>query len=275
GRTGTRPRGPPVSPTQTRGPGPRTRVLPAVPRLQARAREERRAARVRRLRRWGGAVAAVLGALGLGWLLLASALFDVDRVKVVGASGAAADQVVRTADVTPGAALITVDLDAARERVTALPAVASARVSRSWPGSVVITVTPRVPVALTTEPDGSRGLVAGDGILVSRLPAGTVPPPGLPSLVVPPGDPLVGAATVRAALAALAELPPALRSATTQVTGASPDSVVFTIGGRQVVWGPPGDAAVKGAAVVALLARPGGQIDVTTPQVAVVQDAPQ
>jgi cell division protein FtsQ len=262
-----------VSTTQTPRPTTRPRVLPAVPRLEARARAERRFARLRRLRGVGVAVAAILLLLGMAWLVLASPLFDVDRIKVVGADGSAADQVVQSAAIRRGVALATVDLGGARERVAALPAVASVRVTRSWPGSVVITVTPRVPMVAVNQADGTVGLMAADGIVVSSVAAGASVPAGLPALSVPAPGPTATDPTTRAALRAFDELPPNLRSVTTVITGVSPESVVFAMGGRNVIWGPPGDAAIKGAAVTALLAKPGGQIDVTSPQVAVVQGA--
>ena len=81
-----------------------------------------------------------------------------------------------------------------------------------------------------------------------------------------------------AALAALQvarELPATLRSQVQALQAASPSSVVLLLaGGRQVVWGPPGDAAAKAAAVEALLKLPGRVVDVSAPGVAVRRNSP-
>ena len=74
----------------------------------------------------------------------------------------------------PGTPLARVDTDAVAARVGALPPVASVEVSRSWPGTLVIDVTERSPVAAVATPTGFVLLDAAGVVVPDRrgAPAG-------------------------------------------------------------------------------------------------------
>jgi cell division protein FtsQ len=69
-----------------------------------------------------------------------------------------------------------------------------------------------------------------------------------------------------------AALPEPLRAQVTTVQAPSPQAVVLLLAdGRSVVWGGPSGSATKGAAVLALLSRPGTVFDVSGEGVVVVR----
>ncbi|UDY35979.1 cell division protein FtsQ/DivIB [Dermatobacter hominis] len=127
----------------------------------ARRREDVQAA-ARRRRRIVAAVVAALVALSAAAVgVLRSPLLDVDRVSVAGSTSVDADAVRRASGIDRGDALVDVDLGAARRAVMALPGVASARVARDWPGTVRISVTDEVALAVLVVDD--RRTVIGRG----------------------------------------------------------------------------------------------------------------
>jgi cell division protein FtsQ len=155
------------------------------PRIRARRIEVRRARGRRRLRRLvvaAGAAAAVLTAFAA----TRTPLFDVDRVAVVGAVRTASADVIAAAAVPDGQALLDVDLAAIERRVDDLPWVAAAEASRHWPGTVVVSVAERQPVAVAPTEAGEWAVLAGDGRLMEVV---AEPPTGLiPIADIPPID---------------------------------------------------------------------------------------
>ncbi|MGZ8762180.1 MAG: cell division protein FtsQ/DivIB, partial [Acidimicrobiia bacterium] len=97
-------------------------------------------------------VLAFLGLLGAVWLALESPALDVDHVEVTGTRGVSVIEVAAAAEIFRGDALMFVDTEAARGRVEALPRIASAKVTRSFPGTVHVEVTEREPVAWVSLP---------------------------------------------------------------------------------------------------------------------------
>ncbi len=236
----------------------------------------------RRRRRIAGAVAAAAVVALAWWALWASPLLAVRDVRVDGASTLTAEQVRTAAGVAEGTPLLRVDVSAAEGRVARLPQVASVQVARGWPGSVVVTVVERRPVAVV-EDAGTRSLVDASGVLFDTLTGEA--PDGVVPLDVPtpgPGDP-----AMRAALDALVALPADVRA---QVAGAEADSgedVTLTLrDGTVVVWGGPDPgsdggpdgADTRAAALVALLEQidagalePAATIDVSAPDAVVLR----
>lgn len=238
------------------------KVISAGARLAAKARADRSARRRRHGRRSALTLTGLLGLGVVAWVLLSSSLLAVRTVVVTGASGLTAVDVRLAAEVERGVPLARVDAAAVVHRVGALPAVASVRVIRDWPSTLVVQVHERVPVVgMVTE----QGVVLVDagGVpfgSVATLPAGLV---RLQVFTEGPTDP-----TTRAALAVLAELPPRMRARVGILRAASPSSVTLVLrDGRQVLWGGPGQPAQKSAAAEALLAMPGTFFDVSRPGV--------
>jgi cell division protein FtsQ len=237
-------------------------VLPAGPRLEERARAERRARRRVLLRRGGWVLAGVVPFVLVAWVLLGSSWLVVDKVVVTGEARVTADQVLAAAQVRLGTPLARVDTGAVAARVRALGPVASVRVSRSWPGTLRVTVVEREPVVAV-----GRGrtwtLYDGTGTQLGTV---TGVPTGLARLEVArpgPDDP-----ATRAALAVLQGLPQALRSQVAVVRAPSPEQVGLVLRDRRtVVWGNTSDARAKATALVALLRLPGHVYDVSSPTV--------
>ena len=245
------------------------RVLPAEPRLAERARAKRSTRRRWILRRFAEALVVLMPLAALAWVLLVSTWVTVDRVEVVGTSRLTAEEVAAVAGVPPGTPLARVDLDRVEAAVSRLPAVADVQAHRSWPGTLRLNVTERSPVAGVASAGGFT-LVDREGVPFASAPALPDGALRLEVAQVGPQDP----ATL-AALQVSRELPAALRSQVQAVRAASPSSVVLLLAGdRQVVWGPPGDAASKAAAVEALLKLPGRVVDVSAPGVAVRRNTP-
>lgn len=250
--------------TPTRRPAARTAP---VADLSERAQAARVARRRHRLRNTGRIVLAAVPVAGLAWVLLASSWLAVDRIEVVGEARVTAAQVEQAAAVANGTPLATVDTDAVQARLSRLPAIASTRVTRSWPGTLRVALTERVPAAgiVTT---GEVRLVDAAGVVFATeraLPTGVV------RLQVSSPGPR-DAATL-ASLQVLRDLPSVLRDRIRIVRAATPTQVVLlTADGKQVVWGSPGTLAEtfdKAAAAVALLRLPGSVVDVSAPGLAV------
>ena len=65
-----------------------------------------------------------------------------------------ADQVIAAAAVPLGTPLARQDVDSHRRRATTLPAVQAASVTRTWPGTMMVTVTERRPLFAVRQPGG-------------------------------------------------------------------------------------------------------------------------
>jgi cell division protein FtsQ len=209
-------------------------------------------------------LALALLALGaLVWLVGFTSVLGVRTVEVTGASIAGTEQVRAVAAVVDGTPLARVDTDAVAERVRSLPSVASVDVGRSWPSTLTIAVTERVPVAV---------VAAGDAFLVVDA-AGVVfhqvaqrPAEVVELMVASPGpdDP-----ATRAALRVLAALTPELRAQTVSVVAESPNGIHLQLsGGRQVVWGADDQNEQKALVATSLLTVDAKIIDVSAPDVA-------
>lgn len=255
----------PIRPTEPVGPRPqRSRPSPAVRAPLPSTGTYRRRRVVAAL----VVVGILVGILFGGRALLYSGLADVQDVQITGLSTIKVADVQRAAAVTTGGPLADVDTAAIAARVAALPAVATASVGRSWPHTVTVAVTERVPVATVTTPKGVALVDSGGAVY-----PGT-PPPGLPRLnfgAVGPDDP-----ATRAAVAALGGLPDAVRrqvqTVDVVVTAGAPGQVTFGLTDkRQILWGAPERSADKAAVIVPLLTQPGHVFDVTSPDLPTIR----
>jgi cell division protein FtsQ len=210
--------------------------------------------------------AAVLVAMVGGAVYVAgfTGVLGVRHVTVTGTRTLSAEQVRSAAAVPDGAPLVRVDTAGVTARVKAIPGVERVAVSRSWPGTIRITVTERHGVALVDR-DGALWLVDPDGVVFQRLSSH----PRLPILKL---DVRPGSDTATAALAAVTALPPALLAQVGEVTAPTPEQVTLVLTGRRtVLWGGAEDPAAKAAVLAALLRRPGTHYDVSTPSVVTVR----
>lgn len=243
------------------------------PRLRARRIEVKRQSGRRRLR-WvvvvGVLLAVVLGAAGA----LVSPALDVDRVQVDGVYRTSPEQVREAAGIDVGAPLASVDEAGAAAGVAALPWVADADVRRRWPGTVVVEVRERVPVAVVATASGGTAVVDGAGWVV-EVRGEASEPTGLLSLegVVAPEE--VGrrlGTEADAVLAAAAAVPEGLADRVEQlrVGDGGPEAV---LAGGAVARLPQGDALDEGYVALASVLAAADPACVATVDVR-VPDAP-
>ena len=238
--------------------GARQRVsdLPArlyAARLQARARWRRLAVTL--------TVACALVALLVYLLLWHTALIAVRGIRVVGAKSVSNSLILTTSQIRSGSSMAGLDTGAAAARIERIPQVASARVSKDWPGTVVVTVVERVAAALVPDAQGyevvdSGGVVFGqEAKAVSGLPVITVSAPAKADEVVP------------GALAALRALPAAVDRRIAAVTASDPYAITLRFtDGSTVNWGGGDDAVDKARDLEDLLRIAGGtHYDVSAP----------
>jgi cell division protein FtsQ len=233
-----------------------------------------RKSRIRRTRSrpdpWRAAFFAVLAlaiAGGAAWALLGSSLLVVRHEQVAGNKLVPAAAVIAAAGIRPGTPLASVNTAAAARRVEQIAQVLTARVTRSFPDTVVITIRERSP-ALAVQSGSGYALIDAAGVTV-RLSARK--PAGLPLLTPAPAQ-LRGDPAVRAAVFVLAHLPPGLRKLVKSVSAPGPAAVTLTLRtGVTVLWGNPDSAARKAAEVTVLLHTRARHIDVSDPVTAVTQ----
>lgn len=199
------------------------------------------------------------------WLLYFSSLLKVHHVGISGEQIVSATDIRKAADVSMNAPLIEADLGKIRARVEAIPAVATASVSRAWPQTVSITVTERVPVAVVSAGQGLQDIDA-TGVVFSTLSAR---PAGLPMITLAGSvdrSALLNAATVAASL------PSSILSQVTSITVRTMDDIRLDLsGGRWIQWGNSNDSATKAQVAVALLNQKASHIDVSVPTNPVTQ----
>ena len=207
-------------------------------------------------------VVVVLAAV-LTWVVAFSSLFGVRSVQVRGAHTLTNAQVEAAAHVRHGTALIRLDTAAVTRRVEALAGVATAQVSTSFPSTVVVTITERMPVGYLRS-DGRVLLVDRSGDAYRSV---STAPSTLPKLVVPTG---AAARSARAAVAQVgAALPVSLRPDVQSIDALDPSAITLVLTkGRIVQWGSASGNAAKGRILPVLLAhaKDDTQFDVVDPQ---------
>jgi len=213
-----------------------------------------------------GAMAAALVA-GVAWALLGSSFLVVRSVQTIGSALPRA-QILEAAGIRLGTPLIRVNTGAIASRVEQLTQVQAARVTRSWPSTIVIWTRQRTATFAVPERPGyllmdSYGVVLGRA---GRAPAGLVV---LQSPTVragqAPADPAVLAAGT-----VVRNLPPWLRRQVSAVrAGGKSDVILILRGGASVIWGAPRRTAAKAAEVAILLRTKARSYDVSDPRVAV------
>jgi cell division protein FtsQ len=195
---------------------PRSRM---DPRIRQRRIAVRRDEGRRRLKLVVAALALV-AAIAIGIGVTRSPLLDLDHIRVAGADNAALADLTRATGLHRGQAMVDLDEAGLARKAMALPWVRTAKVTRRWPDTVVVTITARVPVAAVPADGGGWALTDRTGRVMARA---LVPPPGVPTLA---GVPAAGAPGTNVAtgagpsLTVALALPPALRD---QVAAIAPD----------------------------------------------------
>ncbi|GIF68063.1 cell division protein FtsQ [Asanoa ishikariensis] len=228
-----------------------------------------RRARRRRLRAalpWAVGV-GFLSVLGLlAWVILGSSLLGVRTVAVDGTSLLGPDEVRAAAAVPAGAPLARLDLEAVAARVSTLPAVEKATVTRQWPDALTVVVVERTAEAVV--PQGRRFLVVDRfGVVFQDL---NRRPAHLPLVRI--ADPRGNVDGTRGAVGVIASLSQSLRRQLLEVGVAGPAQITLKLsGGRTVVWGDASRSTEKATVTAGLLQRDGKTFDVSDPGVVTIR----
>ncbi len=216
--------------------------------------------RLRSARPWLLTV-AVVGLVALaGWAVFFSSWLATEQVDVGGTEIVSSDEVRKVAAIDMGTPLVRVDLDAARDRIEELPAVDSATVHRSWPHTIEITVTERVPLA-TVPRHGEWFAMDDEGVLFRPTPMRDA---GLPIVALAPRADESARHEVASVVAAL---PDNLMAQTRRVRAQSMDSITLTLAdGRSVRWGSADESQRKVQVLAILLKQKASVYDVSVPE---------
>jgi cell division protein FtsQ len=209
------------------------------------------------------AICALLG--GIAWALLGSSFFVVRSVQVSVSGPVSRAKVLAAAGLRLGTPLIRVDTAAIERRIDRVTQVQSARVSRSWPDTVLISTVPRTPMFAVRAGHGydvmdSYGVVLGRD---SRRPAGLVllkPPPG-------PVKTLRGKPAVLTAGTVLRTLPGWLRHRVVGAKAVTAERVILLLRRHiTVVWGGANAGPAKAEELFVLLRTKATYYDVSDPR---------
>lgn len=209
--------------------------------------------------------AALIVLLGAGWLLLFSSVFAARQVVVTGTQSLTPAQVEAAAAVPMGRPLLRLDLQAIARQTSALPQLASAKVSRSWPHDIQVAVVERKPLLAVAQPEGYL-MVDKTGVAYesrSTVPSGVVNAAANPDNRALMTE--IGVAT--------SALPASLRTQVRGVSATTPDDITMTLdSGVFVMWGNAKDSALKAQLTAVLLKRhPRLSIDVSSPHTPAVR----
>ncbi|WP_067438382.1 cell division protein FtsQ/DivIB [Nocardioides jensenii] len=204
--------------------------------------------------------AALFVALVVGcWLVFFSSVLAVKGVDVEGTKLLTEQQVLVAADVPTGEPLARADMGEIRDRIEALPEVASADVSREWPDRILVRVTERVAVAVVERGGALRGIDAtGFGFRDYK-----VAPPRLPRLKV---DDDTGTEAVAEGAKVLASLPATIAGKVEYVELHTVDQISLKLrDGRTIEWGSAERSEDKSKVIALLLRQKADVYDVTVP----------
>lgn len=207
-----------------------------------------------------GSIAGVLALIAGGlWLIFGSPWLAATTVRVEGNTLVSSDEVVAAAAVPLGTALAGVDTAAIQGRVReSVPAIAQARVTRSWPSTVVIQVTEWTP-RIVLEVPGSWVWISGEG---RSFHTSNERPPGV---MIGRGN--LGDENVLTTLATVAQdLPPDVQAQADHIEASTVDSVTITLADkRRIVWGSAEDGVLKRDVLEPLLKVNAKVYDVSAP----------
>lgn len=235
----------------------------------SRARFARRATQVRRrpwlLAAWLAGVLALLA--GGVWLVEFSPVLAARSVRVEGVPTGVVNDITRRAAVAMGQPLARVDTAAIARRVIASATLAEVNVSRSWPNTIVISASPRVPVLAVKNPQGQVQVVDSEGIAYATV---SVPPKGVPLINTVEHPP--SRDSMRAGIAVLQALSSSQRVRVSNVTVSGANLVTLKLRAVTVVWGGASEPELKVKVMTALLRQKGVHtIDVSAPRTPVTR----
>jgi cell division septal protein FtsQ len=108
-------------------------------------------------------LAAVCGGIAFGakrilnTLFFANSDYSLKTIEVTSDGNLSRETILRTADISEGKNIFSIDLPKVQEKLGALPQVEESRVQRILPGKIVISIQERRPVAWVVPPDTNTG----------------------------------------------------------------------------------------------------------------------
>lgn len=241
----------------------RTQARRSLGLSSSRTRFAARAAHVRRrpwlLAAWlAGVLALIAGGV---WLVQLSPVLVTRSVRVEGVPHGAVSEITRRAAVPMGTPMARVDTAAIARRVMATATLAEVSVDLSWPSTVVITASSRVPVLAVKNPQGQVKVVDSQGVAYATVKA---PPKGVPLINTVENPPTRD--SLRAGITVLRALPADQRQRVTNVIVSGANMVTLKLGAVTVVWGGASEPELKVKVLSALLRHKGvAMIDVSAP----------
>ena len=225
----------------------------------------------RRRLRWFTVLGLGVAGIILVLLLLTSPLLSVRKVEVEGVVYANPELVASIVDSIDGEPILTVDLDAAEDKLLMIPWVRQARVSMHLPSRVTIEVVERAPIAFFRSVDGFNRVIDRDGRVLDVIegdPVDFTPIIGTgPNLSAGQNteQPFLGAAEL------INALPSELRTRLLRVTVSPEGEVSLALTNDvEVLFGRPDDFQAKLVGVVNEIKRQGSRryaiIDVSSGQ---------
>jgi cell division protein FtsQ len=235
----------------------------------SRDRFQRRAADARRrpLRLWAW-VAGVLAVVALlVWLVAYSPVLAVRSVEVVGVPEDEVAPITELARVPMGEPLARVDTRSVADRVAERATLADVSIERSWPSTLVIHASPRVPFLVVKNPRGQLKVVDETGVAYAEV---SRAPKGVP-VVSAASDAALSRDALTTAVGVVRVLPDSLQRRVSSVTVSSANLVTLRVGRTTVVWGGVDEPERKLAIVQALLKGSHAVIDVSAPSTPVTR----
>lgn len=200
-------------------------------------------------------VLAVAGAIT--WAVQTSSAALVSSVEVQVANRDMVRNISNVAAIDVGERITDLNLVAAAARVTQLPQVRSAEVSRRWPDRIVISVELRRPIGWLRETDQVRYI---DETGEKYDPAVSTPKPGLAQFEAREDRLLAASAT------AYQYLPESQKQKLSKITAQSSSNIRFSLtNGVTIIWGSADRSPRKAEVLSVLLQRKAKIYDVSAP----------
>lgn len=219
------------------------------------------------------AVALVAAAVAIVWGLVAlwqAPLFTVDSIVVAGNAHLTRDDVLKLASVPADATLLRLPKKQILTGLQSSPWIARAEVTRSFPNTLDITVTERVPLAMVDAGGAGSWIASSDGHWLAaqgKEPTGSL----LPVRDVPNLSPAVGAKVtspeLNNALAVIAGISAQMRAQTKLISAASIEKTMIVLkNGVQIFVGSSDDIARKDLIARGILSKEKGVVYINVRQ---------
>lgn len=219
---------------------------------QKRKARHEKLAKVRRKQRMAilriGAAAAVV--LVILVILFQSGLFKVTKIEITGNKILADGQILKAASPPKHTNYFTFPYKETEKKVSTLPWVSNTSVYRKFPGTIVIEVKERKPLAYIDN-NGLIYIVDSKGYVITAEPFKKYKLPvisGLKIKKIVVGQ-KIGNEAFGAASKVLASLPKKIRNEIYSVTMPDSDQISFVVKGIEVVYGSAEDSSIKNSVI--------------------------